>query len=60
MERLGNSHARALAASEKNLAGDLVMGFGFLGFAEVIVVSAEEEVERFVEVVLEKIVEEAI
>ena len=40
--------------------GDLVMGFGFLGYAEVIVVSAEEEVGRFVEVVLEKIVEEAI
>ena len=60
MERLGNLHARALAASEKNLAGDLVMGFGFLGFEEVIAVSAEEEVEHFVEVVLEKIVEEAI
>ena len=60
MERLGNSHARALVASEKNLAGDLVMGFGFLGFEEVIAVSAEEEVEHFVEVVLEKIVEEAI
>ena len=60
MERLGNSHARAVAASEKNLAGDFGMGFGFLGFAEVISVSAEEEVERFVEVVLEKIVEEAI
>ena len=40
--------------------GDLVMGFGFLGFVEVISVSAEEEVEHFVEVVLEKIVEEAI